>query len=261
MAFMDFIKKRKAEEAKEEKKYISNMDQAKKELAKVSKEMREAATAGDIEKYNQLEEETRRLRNNIVVLESSKNIRSLTDQEVSQAWKEYCAEYNKRYNAQYEKYLEAKGALYTQFRKLADIQNDGLKEAAALQEDYWERMASVRKLDFAESKVLFKLLDGLFELREKENIENIISGSPVEDIDTTKTLQEIINEKSKERCKKVRAARAEYERRRKILHDVFYGRASRELIDWVDFSKMTKEEIAKWNANINYAAITSDFFD
>lgn len=258
---MDFIKKRKAEEAKYETKYISNMDQAKKELAKVSKEMQEAATAGDIEKYNQLEEETRRLRNNIVVLESSKNIRSLTDQEVSQAWNEYCAEYNKRYNAQYERYLEAKAALYTQFRKLADIQNDGLKEAASLQEGYWKRMTSVRKLDFEESKVLFKLLDGLFELREKENIEYIISGSPVENIDTTKTLEEIRNEKSKERCKKVRAARAEYERRRKILYDVFNRRASRESIDWVDFSKMTKEEIAKWYANINPAAITSEFFD
>ena len=258
---MNFIKKRKAEEAKEKKKYISNMDQAKKELEKVSKEMREAATAGDIEKYNQLEEETRRLRNNIVVLEASKNIRSLTDQEVAQAWEEYCAEYDKRYKAQYEKYLEAKIDLYTQFRKLIDIQNDGLKEAAALQEDYWGRMAYIRRIDSAKSKDLFKVLDGLFELREKENIEYIISGSPVENIDTTKTLEEIRNEKSKEKCKKVKEAKAEAERRRKILHDVFNKGASRELIDWVDFSKMTKEEIAKWNANINYSGITSEFFN
>ena len=253
MLFTNLIKSRKAEEESEEKKRYSGIDKLQKQLEKVSSEMQKAINAGDIDKYNELEEESRTIRNSLVVLKSQKNIRAVSDSEIMQTWKGSAEEYNKLYEEQYNKYYESKKNLLKEFRNLIDVINAGNKERMSCPEFIHDGRADIKRLDTDESSRAIKFFDDLLELRIKTNIEYVLSGSYVEDIEKGKTLDDISGEKSREKIEKIRAHSKESERRKQILREVVFNNGDIGLIDWIDLKSMTKTERAEWFAeNVNY---------
>ena len=248
MKFSDLMKHRKEEAADIQSNIFKGIEENQRALAEISKEMRKAAENGDIELYNHLDEETRKTKNAIVVLKAQSNIR-LDSSEISKTWIKAVEEYNKRYDMQYKKYIEAKAGLYNEFRKLAEIQNEGLKEAFGCPAEVGSKN-ELKQLDIDESRKVIKLLYGFISQKVLDNIETVFNGSFVDDIDKTATIDEMLEIQSLKRNEKIIRARAEADRRNRIVRDIASGKADISAIDWLDLDEMTALEKAEYIANI-----------
>lgn len=243
MLFSSFLKQRRNEEAKRAEKKTAEIRQASGELQKIREKMQAAAATGKKEEYNKLDEEARKIKNNIFVMESTKDPETLTAEEIRDAWQKYAAEYNKLYNAQYEKYQEIRKALKKELRELAEIQNVGQKEAYNcpdwLQSD---AIRSLSRLDSSDANKGINFLNDLIEYHEKEGILSVFSGSVVKDIDTEKSLSEILAEASRQVKKEhPMAYQKELQERAQIIEDIQAGRKDITAITWLP-SDMPLEE-------------------
>lgn len=243
MLFTDFFKKRKTEEATAEGKKAADIKSARDKIQKLQEEMKAAALAGNTDKYNKLSEELQTANNALYVLSESRNTKALSDEEIEKAWKNYTEDYNKLFSAQLAKYEDAKKTLRKELRKLAEIQSTGKKELVLCPDKFKNPYEDLKTLDSGEAHRAIKLLNNILTFRESENIAAIFSGSVIEDIDNTPTMNEFMSEVGKEKTRKVKAQRAEAEKRREIIKAVAEGKAGFDAMYWEDFKGMNKSEI------------------
>lgn len=249
MLFSNFLKQRNDEEAKKAEKKAAEIRQASGQLQKIREKMQAAAAAGKQDEYNKLDDEARKIKNNIFVMESARDPGALTAEEIRDAWKKYAAEYNKLYKAQFEKYQAAKKALKKELRELAEIQNAGQKEAFKCPE--WlqnDAKRSLSSLDVSEAKKSLHFLADLIEYHETEGLKGVFSGSVVEDIDTEKSLSEKLAEVSRQVKKEhPMAYQMELQKRSQIIEDIQAGRKDITAITWLpdDLPQEEKEDYYK----------------
>lgn len=252
MFFTDFLKKRKAEEANTAAKRAAEIKKASEKLQQIQAEMRSAATAGNMEKYNKLDNELRTLKNNLYVMGEAINEQALSETETVEAWKLFVIDYNDTFRAQYKKYTEAKVNLYKELKGLAEIQNQGLRELIDCPKSIKDAGADLMKLEPQEAKGAVNLLNDIAGYREAENLKMVFGGAYVNDISKDLTLAEFLTEVSKKKTAEIKAQQAEAQKRRDILEDYWRGKVGIDAIYWEDLEGKSEKEVRKFMSEKYY---------